>query len=115
MRSATTSPDSGPLPGLVIDLDASLVTCHSEKESAAATFKGGFGYHPLLAFLDNTGEALAGLLRPGNGQQHRGRSHAVTDLALAQIPDAERYGRPSGQVAYTGTASCVTARRRRHC
>jgi hypothetical protein len=24
------------------------VTCHSEKESAAATFKGGFGYHPLL-------------------------------------------------------------------
>src|SRR6266496_2765091 len=45
------------LPGLVIDIDASLVTCHltGEKESAAATFKGGFGYHPLLAFLDKTG------------------------------------------------------------
>ena len=64
------------LPGLVLDFDASLVTCHSEKESAAATFKGGFGYHPLLAFLDNTGEALAGLLRPGQRrQQHRRRSH----------------------------------------
>lgn len=64
------------LPGLVIDVDASLVTCHSEKEAAAATFKGGFGYHPVLAFLDNTGEALAGLLRPGNaGEQHRGRPH----------------------------------------
>jgi hypothetical protein len=35
------------VPGLVIDLEASLVACHSEKEQAAATFKHGFGYHPL--------------------------------------------------------------------
>jgi hypothetical protein len=28
--------------GLVLDVDATLVTCHSEKERAAATFKGGF-------------------------------------------------------------------------
>ena len=83
------------LPGLIIDLDASLVTCHSEKESAAATFKGGFGYHPLLAFLDNTGEALAGLLRPGNAGSNTAADHiTVTDLALAQVPDAERYGQP---------------------
>jgi hypothetical protein len=83
------------LPGLVIDIDASLVTCHSEKESAAATFKGGFGYHPVLAFLDNTGEALAGLLRPGNAGSNTAADHiTVTDLALAQIPDPERYGRP---------------------
>ncbi|TCC44378.1 IS1380 family transposase [Kribbella pittospori] len=81
------------LPGLVIDVDASLVTCHSEKESAAATFKGGFGYHPLLAFLDNTGEALAGLLRPGNAGSNTAADHiTVTDLALAQIPDTQRYG-----------------------
>jgi len=32
---------------------------------AAGNFKGGFGYHPLLAYLGNTGEALAGILRPG--------------------------------------------------
>jgi len=83
------------LPGLVIDIDASLVTCHSEKEAAAATFKGGFGYHPVLAFLDNTGEALAGLLRPGNAGSNTAADHiTVTDLALAQIPDTERYGRP---------------------
>lgn len=83
------------LPGLVIDIDASLVACHSEKESAAATFKGGFGYHPVLAFLDNTGEALAGLLRPGNAGSNTAADHiTVTDLALAQIPDSERYGRP---------------------
>ncbi|AJC61675.1 transposase [Streptomyces sp. 769] len=34
------------IPGLVLDLDATLVTCHSEKEAAAPTYKGGFGYHP---------------------------------------------------------------------
>jgi hypothetical protein len=40
----------------VIDLDAHVLVCHSEKEQTAATFKHSFGYHPLLAFLDNTGE-----------------------------------------------------------
>jgi hypothetical protein len=54
------------LPGLVVDLDASLVDAHSEKQCAAPNFKGGFGYHPLLCWLDNTGEALAGRLRAGN-------------------------------------------------
>jgi hypothetical protein len=44
------------MPVLVIDLDASIVVCHSKKELAAATFKGLFGYHPMLAFCDNTGE-----------------------------------------------------------
>jgi hypothetical protein len=39
-----------------------LVTSHSEKEQAAATYKRGFGYHPLLCSVDNTGEALAGVL-----------------------------------------------------
>lgn len=81
--------------GLVIDVDATLVTSHSEKESTAATFKGGWGYHPLLAFLDNTNEALAGVLRPGNAGANTAADHiAVTDLALAQIPDAYRHGQP---------------------
>lgn len=80
-------------PGLVIDLDATLVTAHSDKEKAAATFKGGFGYHPLLAFLDNTNEALAGVLRAGNAGSNTTTDHIeVTDLALAQIPDEHRHG-----------------------
>jgi hypothetical protein len=33
------------------------LTQPSEKEGAAATFKKGFGSHPVLAFLDNTNEA----------------------------------------------------------
>jgi hypothetical protein len=51
---------------LVIDLDAHIVVCHSEKQQTAPTFKHTFGYHPLLAFCDNTGEFLAAKLRPGN-------------------------------------------------
>jgi len=55
---------------LVIDVDATLVTAHSEKEGAAATFKKGYGHHPLWAFVDHgvdgTGEPVAALLRPGN-------------------------------------------------
>ncbi|MDT0447400.1 IS1380 family transposase [Streptomyces johnsoniae] len=81
------------LPGLVLDIDATLVTCHSEKEHAAPTYKRGFGYHPLLCFLDNTGEALAGLLRPGNAAANTAADHiTVLDTALAQIPDAHRHG-----------------------
>jgi hypothetical protein len=52
----------------VIDLDATLVTAHSDKQGAKGTFKGGFGYHPFGAWLDNTGEALAA---PAAAQQRR--------------------------------------------
>jgi len=81
------------LPGLVLDLDATVVTCHSDKEQAAATCKGGFGFHPLLCFLDNTGEALAGLLRAGNAGANTAADHiTILDHALTQIPDAHRHG-----------------------
>jgi hypothetical protein len=61
----------------------------------AATFKHGFGYHPLLAWLDNTREALAGMLRPGNANANTAADHiTVTDEALAQIPDEHRCGTP---------------------
>ncbi len=80
---------------LVIDLDAHIVVCHSEKQLAAPTFKHSFGYHPLLAFLDNTDEFLAGLLRRGNAGSNTAADHiAVLDAALAQIPDAYRHGHP---------------------
>jgi hypothetical protein len=48
---------------LVIDLDASLLTAHSEKELAAPTYKRGFGFHPIGAWIDHgeggTGEPAA--------------------------------------------------------
>lgn len=79
---------AGADPGFyVIDIDATLIDSHSEKEGAAATYKRGFGFHPLLAYLDATGEALAGLLRPGNAGSGTAADHvAVLDDALAQLP-----------------------------
>ena len=76
---------------VVIDLDATLVTAHSEKDDAKGNFKGGFGHHPLGAWLDNTNEALAMLLRPGNAGSNTASDHlTVLEHALAQIPDRWR-------------------------
>lgn len=81
--------------GLVLDIDATIVICHSEKEAATRTWKKTFGYHPLLCFLDNTGEALAGLLREGRAGSNTTADHiTILDQALAQIPDAHRHGTP---------------------
>ena len=79
---------AGADPGFyVIDIDATLIGSHSDKEHAAPTYKRGFGFHPLLAYLDGTGEALAGLLRPGNAGSGTATDHvAVLDDALAQLP-----------------------------
>lgn len=79
---------------LVVDLDATLVTAHSDKEHAAPTFKRGFGFHPLCAFVDHrrdgadgTGEALAIQLRPGNAGSNTAADHiAVTTDALKALP-----------------------------
>ena len=76
---------------VVIDLDATLVTAHSEKQDARGNFKGGFGHHPLGAWLDNTNEALAMVLRPGNAGSNTAADHLVVlDRALTQIPDRWR-------------------------
>jgi len=72
---------------IVIDIDATLITAHSEKEGAAGTFKRGFGFHPLLAYLDDSREALAGMLRPGNAGANTAADHIeLISLALEQLP-----------------------------
>ena len=72
---------------LTIDLDATLIGSHSEKEGAAGNFKGGYGFHPMLAYADETGEALAGELRPGNaGANTAADQIAVAEQAIQQIP-----------------------------
>jgi Transposase DDE domain group 1 len=91
---ASTAADQ-PVPGLVLDLDATIVICHSEKESATSTWKKTFGYHPLLCFLDGSREALSGLLREGRAGSNTTADHiTVLDQALHQIPDTYRYGTP---------------------
>jgi len=74
-----------------LDIDATLVTAHSDKQDARPTYKRGFGHHPVLAFLDHGDggccEALAGLLRPGNANANNAADLLTTlDLALAQLP-----------------------------
>ena len=93
--------DTSAVAPLVIDLDATLVTSHSEKEAAAPTFKRGFGFHPLCAFVDHgaagTGEMIAVQLRPGNAGSNTAVDHiAVTRATLAQLP-GHRAGRQPGR------------------
>jgi Transposase DDE domain group 1 len=72
---------------LTLDVDATLITAHSEKENTAGNYKGGYGFHPLQVYLDETREALGGLLRPGNAGSNTAEDHkTVIDRALAQIP-----------------------------
>jgi hypothetical protein len=79
---------------LVVDVDGTLVDAHSDKQGAAGTYKGGFGFYPLVAYLDRgdgSGEALAGILRPGNAGSNTAADHIeLVDLALAQLPRAAR-------------------------
>ena len=56
---------------IVLDVDATIVVTHSEKENAAPTYKRTFGYHPIGVWCDNTGESATGQRRI----EHRRRSH----------------------------------------
>jgi len=60
---------------VVLDVDATIVAAHSEKESAAPTFKGSFGFHPIGVWCDNTTELLAARLRPGNAGANTTADH----------------------------------------
>ncbi len=78
-----------------VDIDATIVIAHSEKEKAAPTWKKTYGHHPLAAFADHgaaaAGEALTVMLRPGNAGSNTASEHIqVTGLALAQLPRRAR-------------------------
>jgi hypothetical protein len=92
-----------------LDLDASLVEIHSEnKEQAAPTYKGGFGFAPFFAFVDGTGECVAALLRPGNAGANTIADHlAVLDAGIAQLPVEVRAGHEPGDTAEHGLRRIV--------
>src|SRR5438105_9026736 len=76
---------------VTVDLDATIVIAHSEKQLAASTWKRTFGFHPMTAFADHgpdgSGEPLAIVLRPGNAGSNTAADHIeATRLAVAQLP-----------------------------
>jgi hypothetical protein len=108
--------DAGARPETItLDLDAAIITAHSEKERAAGTYKRGFGFHPLLCYLDETGEALAGLLRPGNAGANSAADHfEVLQMALEQLPAEALEGEilaraDAGGATHAFTADCRSA------
>ncbi|SDJ25538.1 MULTISPECIES: IS1380 family transposase [Nocardiaceae] len=96
--AGTAAPDYGvdAAAPLTIDLDATLTEAHSDKEHAAPTFKRGFGFHPLRAFVDHgetgTGEPAAVMLRPGNAGSNTAHDHKqLLADALTQLPRVDRW------------------------
>jgi len=97
----------GAIPGIVVAdktlagvtglrLDATVVPCHSDKEGAEPNFKG-FGLHPLGCWCDNTGEPLAGMLRPGSAGSNTAADHIkVLGEAVAALAS-----RPGHQLIYS--------------
>jgi len=83
---------------VVLDIDASLVQIHSEnKAGTGPNYKGGFGFSPMFCFADATGEALAGMLRPGNAGANSVADHfTVLDAAIAQLPAEIATGHHAG-------------------
>jgi hypothetical protein len=76
---------------IVLDVDATIVIAHSEKENASATFKRTFGFHPLGVWCDNTSEELSAQLRPGKAGSNTAVDHIeVLTAAIAQVPAAYR-------------------------
>lgn len=89
VRSKVAGTDLGAT--VVLDVDATIVVTHSEKEQAAPTFKKTFGFHPLGVWCDNTTEFLTAKLRTGKAGSNTATDHIeVLSDAIAQIPGTHR-------------------------
>ena len=63
----------------------------------APTYKHGYGFHPLGAWCDTTGEPLAAMLRPGNAGANDADDHLeLLDQAIAALPSEYQVGHEPG-------------------
>ena len=97
--------------GVIIDLDATLVTTRADKQDAAPTWKRPYGFHPLLAMDAERGEVLAVLMRPGNAGSNTATDHvSVLSEAVAVLPERERAGHlPGDSPTDVQVSVCVRA------
>ena len=88
---------------LTIDVDATLITAHSEKEKAAGNYKGGYGFHPLQVYLDETREALGGCCAQG--------TPAPTPPRTTRRRSTWRWGRSRPSTSRASRSWCAPIRR----
>ncbi len=104
-----TAPDAGGQ--VIVDIDGVLVLAHSEKQDAAATWKKTFGHHPLMGFVDHgrggSGEAVVGLLRPGNAGSNTAAGCATSP---STAPRRARSGWRSSRSRSTCSPGCPCSR-----
>ncbi len=107
---------------LIVDLDATLVTSHSDKEQAVGTYKGGYGFAPFIASVDygagnGGGEILAAVMRPGNAGANSADDHIkVFSQAIEQLPDDfyDEHGELIGDKVLVRTDSAGASRKFLH-
>ncbi|WP_346925594.1 IS1380 family transposase [uncultured Arthrobacter sp.] len=107
---------------LIVDLDATLVTSHSDKDQAVGTYKGGYGFAPFIASVDygagnGTGEILTAVMRPGNAGANSAEDHIkVFTQAIEQLPDDfyDEQGELIGEKVLVRTDSAGASRKFLH-
>jgi Transposase DDE domain group 1 len=82
-----------------MDMDATLLVAHSEKHGADGNYKGGYGFHPMLAYMDQTGEALAVRLRPGSSGSNDAADQIVVGAAALGLRRRRTAFRPKPKAA----------------
>ena len=78
-------------PVAYIDVDGTLApTLGEKKDGIDMSYKGVWGYHPLVISLANTGEVLYLVNRPGNAVSHQGAAEWIDKAIGLVAPHAER-------------------------